>query len=274
MITDDVAIIIQRGKQKSTDLASAVASGVVGRSRVLYEDQGYLTKLHETPVIIGLWPTTLPVLKLFHGRPRPFVTIDNGYFRPYTQGGYYRATTNALQWFDRKPSDADAARLRFEALGETIAPWREPGDGYILVAMQSDRWMNMMAQPEWWFEAQRRLPELKGRAIVYRHKPGTHGNRQPSLEEHLKGCAAVIGFSSNTLVRAAMAGVPVFPLAPCAASAFGLSDVSQIESPIYPDRAPILHQLAANQWTADEIASGLMWNAMVGRYENKFMELA
>ena len=273
MLTNDVAIIIQRGKAKSAMLASAVSAGVTGRSRVLYDDQGYLTKPHETPVVIGVWPTTMPVLRRFHERPRPFVTIDNGYFKPYTEGGYFRATTNALQWFDRRPSDADAARLRFEALGETLAPWREHGDGHILVALQSDRWMKMMNTPEWLAALKHRLPDLTDREVVYRQKP-VHGVKQASLEDQLQNCAAVIGFSSNTLIRAAMAGVPVFPLAPCAASPLGLSDLTRLESPVYPDREPILHQLAANQWTADEIASGLMWDALKARYENQFMELA
>jgi hypothetical protein len=57
--------------------------------------------------------------------------------------------------------------------------------------------------------------------------------------------------------------VPVFPLGKCAASRMGLSDLARIETPYYPgDREQFLWNLAAQQWTLDEIAAGEAWRAL------------
>ncbi|MEQ8504625.1 MAG: hypothetical protein RIB80_04815 [Rhodospirillales bacterium] len=73
----------------------------------------------------------------------------------------------------------------------------------------------------------------------------------------------MVTWTSNAAVDALLAGVPVFCTGDCAASVMGRSDPINIEYPYYPDnRYEWAATLAANQWTLDEIASGMMWAAL------------
>lgn len=274
MLQHDLTCIIQRGKKKSILIAEAVAKGAPGRARILYDDQGYLTKPSETPIIIGLWPSTLEVMRAFHSRRRAYVTIDNGYFQPYKEGGYFRATLNGLQWQSGKSPEAgrEYAKARFESLGETISPWRQASNGHILIVLQSDRWYQMMGNPQWISQTLAGLNTE--RRVILRHKPIKGAIPQPTLAEHLTDCHAVIGYSSNALIKATMAGVPVFPLAPCSASSLGLSDLRLLENPIRPDRESVYHQLAAHQWTLDEMSDGTMWRHLSKTEQSSFLSIA
>lgn len=267
------ACVIQRNKDKSRILAEAVSAGS-GGCRILYEEEGRNITAEETPVFIGVWPSTLAVLRERQRSARPFVTLDNGYFKPYKQGGYFRATTNAMQWLHevRKPVERDVAAERFARLGLTINPWQSNPEGHILIVSQSDRWMEMFGLRDW---AKKLKAEFRDRGLsaIVREKPLRTVGRQPDFYHQLRGCRAVVGFSSNALVEAAMQGYPVFPQAPCAASAFGQAG-TDISRTVFPERLPLLYQLAANQWHIDEISSGRMWRELGERYETHFPRLA
>ncbi len=282
MITNKAVCIIQRGKQKSTMLASAVAAGME-HCRVFYGDSGPFNLAHdETPVIIGTHPTTCDLLHDFRQLKRPFVVIDNGYLKGYKEGGYFRATTNAMQWIGgedgRRRVDRDVAKARFHALNlPMMKDWREPTDtGHILLIQQSPVWYEMMGidMEAWTWLARNRLRQRTDREIIVRHKPLKGTVEQPTLEEHFDNCAAVVGLSSCAMIKAVLEGIQVFPLAKCAASAFSSNHLGDIDFPATPRRLCGLYDLAANQWTADEIASGLMWDALRQRYDDNFYELS
>jgi hypothetical protein len=57
-------------------------------------------------------------------------------------------------------------------------------------------------------------------------------------------------------VEAVLAGVPVFTTNLSAAAPVGLTDLTQIEQPIRPDREPWCHHLAYGQFTHEELRNG------------------
>lgn len=286
MITENLVCIIQRGKPKSTMLADAVMSGTMGDSRTFYGDEGMLKLTEdETPVIIGTHPTTVDYLHEFAKRNRPYIVIDNGYLKGYTEGGYFRATTNAMQWiggcgneYGRKTTERGNAKKRFHALNmDLMKEWRAPTEtGHILLAVQSPIWFEMMgiSMDQWLNITTRRIRNRTDREIIIRHKPLKGTPVQPSLEEHFKNCAAVVGLSSCTMIKAILEGIQVFPTNTCAATVFSTNNLGDIDYVQPPRRLGALYDLAANQWTMDEIASGLMLEALIERYEDKFYELA
>jgi hypothetical protein len=278
--------IIQRGKEKSLDLARAVIKGCGNGGDIHYEDI-HPDEIHEdfTPVVIGVHPSTVDTLWALRRARRPFVTIDNGYFRPYREGGYFRATTNALQWIQqrgswigRPPLDDGVGAQRFAAMGmpaETAPDWRRDGE-HILIALQSPVWLSMMGEYETWLSSVvQTLQKYTDRRIAVRSKPLKGSPPMPPLDEHLDGAWAVVAYSSNVLIKAALKGIPVFPTALCAASPLGCSSLEMINEPRRPDtRMSIFHDLAANQWTIDEISSGRMWADLQARYHPEFMPLS
>jgi hypothetical protein len=275
--------IIQQGKQKSRDLADAVIAGYGGGAI------GYCTPATDvhpeyTPVIIGVHPTTSDTLHDLKRMKRAFVTIDNGYLKGYKEGGYFRATSNALQWITGRPNsgagraadDGEGAR-RYAALDlPALAPWRtEDNGGHVLLVLQSPAWLQMMREePSWLADLMDRLRKHTDREVIIRHKPLKNAPPQPPLEEHLDNCYAVVGYSSMAMLKAAMAGIPVFPTAYCAVSPLQAGVIESIMRPKFPERESIMHNLAANQWTLEEIAGGRMWTDLQTRYQPEFLNLS
>ncbi len=173
---------------------------------------------------------------------------------------YYRVTRNALQHHGHGRHRKDSLRR----LGINIEPWRKDGEHVVfcppdqaftqLFGFDADVWeKNILSE----------LQRHTRRPIVVRRR-GQVGRMRP-LAEDLQGAWALVTYSSNAAVEAVVRGVPVFCLHECAASAMGLSDLSMIESPAYPDwREQWAANLAANQWTLEEIAAGECWRE-IGR---------
>jgi hypothetical protein len=118
-----------------------------------------------------------------------------------------------------------------------------------------------MTQADWLESVLQTLSQHTDRKIEVRMKSGLDTER--SFAATLKGVHAVIVFTSIAGVQATMHGVPCFATHPCAASLVGKSDLSQIESPLYPsNREELAIWLAANQWTIEEIREGLAWRTI------------
>ena len=79
------------------------------------------------------------------------------------------------------------------------------------------------------------------------------------LHEDLKDCHAVVSFQSSAAAKAIIKGIPSFTITDkySAALPLSLTDLSKIETPIYPDnRHEWLCNLANHQFYASEIQSG------------------
>jgi hypothetical protein len=88
-----------------------------------------------------------------------------------------------------------------------------------------------------------------------------------TLDEALLDAHCIVGYDTNALVDAVIAGVPAFNLGPCAVAPVALQDLSKIESPIYPDRKQWVANLCYSQWTLDEMRSGLCWEMLQEQQE-------
>lgn len=273
--------IIQPGKPKSQMLAEAVMTGAGGVIHVGNIQPNDIPD-YFTPVIIGVHLATIETLLALSQARRPFVTVDNGYFRPYSEGGYFRATTNALQWIARhagflgRHGGIEGGAERFAALDLPVSRWRGGGGKYVLLALQSPLWLRMMmdegSAAAWLEGTTQAIRACTGRDIVVRLKPLKGVAPQPSLEAQIARAQVVAAFSSNVLIKASLLGVPVLPLAACAASPLR---AGSIDSPAEPTRRlGVFHDLAANQWTVDEIKSGRMWRDLGDRYDPEFLPLA
>jgi hypothetical protein len=119
---------------------------------------------------------------------------------------------------------------------------------------------------------ERTLAELKrhtDRPIVVRAKPQP-GETAVPLERALAEAHALVTHSSNVAVEAAIAGTPVFVAPSSAAAPVGLTDLSQIETPVRPDRGSWLAHLAYAQYSMDEVKSGQAWRMLLEWEERPF----
>lgn len=274
MFDREVAVIIQRGKQKSEDLAEAVIAGHKGL--VLREPEHLPAGL--IPVVVGAWRTTAHWLHKFASERRPYVYVDNGYFRPYKEGGYFRATLNGLQLVADDGRTQPSDYLRFQDMGVSVKSWQPEGE-HILLVLQTSQWFDMMKldRETWVRDVLTELEQHTSREIRIREKPGkrTPGSPDTSIYEDMVGAHAVVALSSNCLIQATCEGIPIFPRGVCAATPLGNSSFKNIERPWRPDfREPVYRRLAGAQWTMEEIAGGKMWEAIRQGNPHAFQDLA
>lgn len=207
---------------------------------------------------VALWgsPRRWGLLQEAIRKGRTWIYGDHAYFG---RGSYYRITRNAYQ----HDGSGLAGPERFQAFNRTVKPWRTDGR-HVLICPNSPTYFGLFGMDvhQWVKSVTETIAGVSGRPVRVRWK----GQGEP-IEADLVNCWAVVTFSSAAALDALIAGVPVFVRAPFAAAyRFGLPNVSQIEQPAYPDgREPFLWALAENQWTMDEIRTGVAWRALNGQ---------
>jgi|SRR6185503_214094 len=233
----------------SPKFAYAFAKGCGG---AMTDDLDYL---HDGPVACFGSPPAWPLLRQAQAAGRDFYFADHGYFG---RGKYYRITKNAYQHDGR----GSATTERFKAFRRYVQPWRSRGD-HILICPNSDVYFGLhgLDGAQWLQETTATLRQHTTRPIRIRWK--TDRGMKP-IAQDLVNAWAVVVFSSAAALDALISGVPIVTLAPFAASyRMGLTDLSQIETPIYPGgREGFLSNLADNQWTIQEILKGHAWRAL------------
>lgn len=200
-------------------------------------------------------PPVWPLLRRAQAEGRDWYFADHGYLG---RGVYFRITKNNYQ----HDGSGYAAPERWKRFGRPIKPWRTSGR-HIVVCPNSEVYCRLHGFDvmHWLQEVQRTVRAHTRRPIKVRWKKDS--GRNP-LQRDLVNAWAVVVYSSAAAIEALLSGVPVFTLAPFAATyQMGLSDLSQIEHPIYPDdRERFMEVIAANQWTLPEIFNGDAWRAL------------
>lgn len=211
----------------------------------------FADKLLEGDVALFGSPKRWKLLQQARAEGRTWYYADHGYF------GYnvFRITKNGYQHDGRGEATPD----RFDTHHLKIKRWKRDG-GHVLICPQSPGFLELhgLESERWLDDLKTTLAGVTDREIRIRRK--TERFTRPIVED-LRGCWAVVVHSSACAIDALLYGVPVFVLAPWAAAArMGLSDLTQIESPIYPDdREQFFWNLAAHQFKWVEITHGDAW---------------
>lgn len=213
-------------------------------------------ELFPGPVALFASPSRWPLLRQAQVEGRDFYYIDHAYF---SRGKYYRITKNAYQHDGLGASTGE----RFHSFPKlAVQPWRTSGS-HILLCPNSGIYFGMhgLDVDQWLRDVATTLFRYTDREIRIRWKVQRH---ERPIQQDLVDAWAVVVFSSAAALDALIAGVPVFTLAPWAASVrMGLSDLAKIEQPYYPEgRDEFLSVLADHQWTIHEILKGVAWRTL------------
>jgi hypothetical protein len=232
-------------------VVAAFAKAVGGRKS--YAEDGLVEGI---PVVWGVRRGSKEIIDQAVSRAGFFYFIDNAYFG---RGHYnnYRITRNGFEAgaIRRCPPD------RIKALGVEAAPWNRGGE-YVLVCPPTEPFMRAHGCGTWLEETLVELKRHTDRKIVVRQKPRAEETVVP-LDDALRGAHALVTHSSNIAVEAAVAGTPVFVAPTSAAAPVGLTDLSKIESPVFPDRDPWLAHLAYSQFSFEELGTGQAWRMLL-----------
>jgi hypothetical protein len=178
--------------------------------------------------------------------------------------------TNSLALW---PSINDTNRSK--KLGLLLSPWKSDGKHILITAQRTDseQWQGQPPMDIWLQTVVDQLRTITSRPIVIRSHPRQHikpitgcqlQKPQPVLDTYdgfnfnsaLNNCWAVVNWNSGPGPQSIIAGVPAFVDASSLAADVGNKDITQIETPLRPDRTQWLEKIAHTEWTTDEIATG------------------
>lgn len=216
--------------------------------------------------IVGSSPELRPIIEGWIARGRTRIQWDRGYARRVfatwlprgANGGYYRWHVNAYQM--RRIRDVPGDRWKALLPGNLtdirklkVLPWQRPGR-HIVVAEPSAVYAASHGIDGWTERTVARLRELTKRKIILREKTCAR-----PLQDDIRDAHCLVTHGSVTAVEAVICGCPVFVDGSSAASLVGLTDLTAIETPIYPDREAWLHSLAYCQYNEAELVNGTLW---------------
>jgi hypothetical protein len=219
--------------------------------------------LRDVAVVWGVLRGSDRILAQAKAQNLYFFYVDHAYFNR-GHGNAYRITRNGYEAgpVRRFPGD------RINGIGPEVLPWRKSGRD-IIVCPPTEYFMRAHDCSDWLPKTLETLSTLTDRPVVVRDKPKA-GETAVPLRQALETAHALVTHSSNVAIEAACLGTPVFVAPTSAAAPVGRTDLSKIEKPIYPDRAPWLAHLAYNQFSFDEIADGRAWQMLLELEERDF----
>ena len=210
----------------SPPFANAIRRWQADGTRWIYWDRGYLRRVFAT------W-------------------LPNGHDMG-VPGGFYRWQVGGFQMNRVRPVPDD--RWRSLKLNGAVKPWRKNGKHIVVAHTLPDYWDLRGLSRNWSFEIADSLKRYTKRPIVVRDKE----SKKP-LDEELADAHALVTHGSIAAVEAVVMGCPVFVHHTSAAAFMGLTDLSLIEAPIYPNRERWLHSLAYSQFNEAELCDGTLW---------------
>lgn len=241
------AVYAQWGKARH--FTEAVVAGFPGRVRDIGIEHLAEGCVH---VLGGLQFGCLELLAEIRRRREPYVFFDRAYFGGGTYTNRIRLTKNAYQqhWVGR----ADAARLA--RWNVRLAPWADAGE-FVMVVPPGEAAAKLFDLEGWEAKTLARLSACTARRVAVSRKKDR--DKSP-LADRLRGCHAVVTWTSNVAVEALCLGVPAF-VAPWSAAAPVCRRLDELETaleiPLRPAREAWAASLAAGQFTVDEIARGI-----------------
>ncbi len=211
--------------------------------------------LREIPVVWGVLRDSDRILAQAKAQSLYFFYIDHAYFNR-GHGRTYRITRNGYEAGAVRKCPPD----RIASIEVELLPWRKGRE--IIVCPPTEFFMHAHNCADWLDSTLEKLRDVTDRPITVREKPRP-GETAVPLAKALETAHALVTHSSNVAIEAACLGTPVFVSPASAAAPVGETDISKIESPVYPDREAWLNHLAYNQFSFEEIRDGLAWRMLL-----------
>lgn len=182
--------------------------------------------------------------------------IDHGYKR------WMRISYNSFQMTEMKEN------LKWRK-GIRIRPekWQKKNpNGYILIVPPCNKagkyWK--FDSEEWLSNTVSEIRKHSDRDILIRSRPPvTDRYTSNSLVSAAAKAHIVVAYNSNAATEAIFAGTPALVLGEAASKFVAITDISQIENPIRPDRTEWIKNLMSNQFTREEIKNGKALKALM-----------
>jgi hypothetical protein len=177
--------------------------------------------------------------------------------------------------------DPDRWKKIQQDLNLSVKDYRTHGNHILICLQRNGGWsMGTELVTTWALQTIQQLRQHTQRPIVLRPHPGDKKSHlylaeleslmpvwnfsisaKTTLLQDLQNCWAVVNHNSSPAVAAALEGYPVFVTDPARSQCGEIAnvDLSQIESPVMPDRTAWVQRLAMSHWKFDELRTGQAW---------------
>jgi hypothetical protein len=213
-------------------------------------------------IIHGLLGRCDDLVKQCISSSRDFLFVDHSFFMQQ-RGKYYRTIKNSRDWHETGDMPDD----RWKKLDLELKPWKKNGSNIVVIEVPINSADILGIDPgKWLKDTMSTLSENSDRKIIVKERFKLLNNkkvRRP-LSDFLTDAHALVTFDSNSTIEAVIAGVPIFCGIRNPVHSIAESNFAKIETPIYPDREQCLQNLAYQQFTIDEIASGFAKEILYG----------
>lgn len=218
-----------------------------------------------TPVILrGL--TERKVIRLCEKQKRNYYYIDTGYMgNLYKRKDYHRVVKNNVQNMSPKYNLPEDRFLKLPHAQENLRfkGWKK-FDGPILVVTPSSKPCRFYGidRDQWVENTIAEIKKYTDRKIIVRDKAGRVervGNNSVPVQLIKEKIHCLVTYNSIAAVEAISTGVPAIATAPGSASELCTKNISDIESPFYPEEDKVIawqNWLAYCQYTPTELNDG------------------
>ena len=182
---------------------------------------------------------------------------------------------------------------RWKKFNIELKPWKQTGNNIIICGQHhsSHQWRNNLPMSKWFDQQIIKIRKHTDKPIIIRPHPRNHveidtgkyknvkivGPRRDKntyddtdLTERLKSAWALVSYSSNPAITAAVHGIPVYVSEASLSYDIGNITFDNINNPKMPDRQGWANKLAFTEWWPDEIEKGLPWKRIKKRLEEKY----
>jgi hypothetical protein len=203
-----------------------------------------------------------------------YIFLENGYFGNYknlvnhkSKKQWHRVCVNEMQQEAILDVPDDRWRALLQSDNRLQWPgWKKSGSKILLVVPSSKPCEYYNQDVRVWKEQTiNTIKQHTDREIVVREKASRSDRTQKkTIYEALdEDVFCMVTYQSIAAVESIAYGIPAFTLAPSAAKQVSLQDLSQIETPYYPDPELVYKwcsSLAYGQFTLEEMLYGRAWN--------------
>ncbi len=263
-------VTLKTGHINADTVGEAFAAGLGQEAKHVKEFEW--TNKEDVPAFFGILRGTGDLAKkaLRNHTEEQCVYIDHGYINPGHFDGHYRVVWNGLHsrpyWLPNY-NRLNAVRRSLQAVIEEAQESSWDKEDHIIIAPPSQHVTDFWGfDGGWWLKFV--LDRLKG--LTDREVYLTQKGDDTSGQHMLKGAHALITVQSNLAIQALAMGVRVFIVPPVVKRTwtdwwhpaetlcyYGLKDIEEVMKPSEDEVEGLLAQLAASQFTLDEMRRGL-----------------
>jgi len=183
---------------------------------------------------------------------------------------------------------------RWPLFNHKLKPWRTTGNKIILLGQHhtSEQWKGLPKMPTWFEQKIVEIRKHTDMPIEIRPHPRNPvgfdvskfknvSMKRPVIDpktiddtdfkENLQNVWAVVNHSSNPAMEAVINGIPVFVSEDSLCYEVGNKNFDTINNPIMPDRQNWKNKLSYTEWFPDEIVTGIPWQRIKKRLEQKYL---